>query len=415
MATASPRNLAPRVGGFRKESYTLAGPPVTHRTTARHADFCYDLTMRWRFASLLLSVLLPFVAAADQILPTGGMSRPRYWHTATRLRDGRVLVAGGRDLTTPTNTAEIYDPQTGRFTATGAMAQPRARAAATLLVDGRVLITGGTTSATVAELYDPSSGQFTPTYGPMSYPRLEHSAALLLDGRVLIVGGAPEGHRDEAELFDPSSSTFLPLPKMLTSRSTPLSFTLPNGNVLIIGGAPSTAPATEYFNTTTIRFEPAPLRTFYSQGLEAAAQLPTTDILITGGAQNPDGIGSASEIFDPGLATFIQVASLLTARRAHTAALLDNGRVFLSGGEVFTPDHTDTISTDSTELFEPSTRTFRAGPRMIKARESHTATKLPDGKILIAGGIVYPPPFQALSSAEIYKPDPPARRRAARH
>ena len=89
----------------------------------------------------------------------------RTWHTATRLLDGRVLIAGGSTGWggNPLNSAEIYDPATRTFTLTGTMQYARTLHAATLLPDGKVLITGGY-SAT-AEIYNPATGTFrNPVY-----------------------------------------------------------------------------------------------------------------------------------------------------------------------------------------------------------------------------------------------------------
>lgn len=72
---------------------------------------------------------------------------PRYEHTATRLLNGKVLVAGGASgISTPLASAELFDPATGTWTPTGSLAAARVRHTATLLPDGRVLVIGGNQS-----------------------------------------------------------------------------------------------------------------------------------------------------------------------------------------------------------------------------------------------------------------------------
>ena len=89
--------------------------------------------------------------ASQRFTPTGSMTVPRQGHTITMLQDGRVLIAGGvRNIgfRSELASAEIYDPSTGSFSATGSMSVPREGHTATILRDGRVLIVGGSDNGT---------------------------------------------------------------------------------------------------------------------------------------------------------------------------------------------------------------------------------------------------------------------------
>jgi sugar (pentulose or hexulose) kinase len=86
---------------------------------------------------------------------TGSLSTARYFHTATLLPDGTVLVAGGNDNGTYLNSAELYNPDAGTWSSAGTMVLTRETQTAALLPDGNVLVAGGYNGADLvgAELY----------------------------------------------------------------------------------------------------------------------------------------------------------------------------------------------------------------------------------------------------------------------
>jgi len=124
---------------------------------------------------------------------TGSMAAERQNHTATLLttgpNSGKVLIAGGADnISGAKATAELYDSGTGTFTATGSMAVQRYYHTATLLSDGTVLMVGGLNTNTVVELYDPTTGTFGGT-GELQAWRYLQTATLLKDGSTVLVTG----------------------------------------------------------------------------------------------------------------------------------------------------------------------------------------------------------------------------------
>lgn len=144
--------------------------------------------------------------------PAGRLLSERYnQHTATVLADGRILIVGGaiisgagmRDV--PMDSVEIFDPGAGTSILTGHLALGRFSHSATLLPSGKVMVigglyedgTGGTSPTSSAELYDPASGAWS-TEPAMATPRESHASVLLRNGAVLVVGGTT---RVSAELF----------------------------------------------------------------------------------------------------------------------------------------------------------------------------------------------------------------------
>jgi galactose oxidase-like protein/Kelch motif protein len=128
-----------------------------------------------------------------------------------------------------------------------------------------------------------------------------------------------------------------------------------------------------------------------------ATMLPNGKVLITGGGSGGGFLASA-EIFDPGTNTFRQIANMTTRRAGHTATLLGNGTVLIIGGA---DGAGRTLA--SAEIFDPATESFTAAASMGTARTDHSATLLPDGRVLVAGGSAVWP--NSLATAELYDPN----------
>lgn len=187
--------------------------------------------------------------ATGKFAPTGPPVVRRFGHTATRLGSGKVLVAGGISTAigeVVVASAELYDPATGQFTATGDLGAARADHTATLLLDGTVLVAGGFDRVDrgvpldTAERFDPATGRFTPV-GSLPGARAGHQATLLPGGQVLVTGGAGVTVLASTALFDPTSRAFHAAGPLLAPRYLHQATLLPDGRVLVTGGATGVA------------------------------------------------------------------------------------------------------------------------------------------------------------------------------
>jgi hypothetical protein len=358
------------------------------------------------------------------------MQSSRERATATTLSDGTVLIAGGLNAEdVALSTAELFDPTTSAFRTVGSMAAARADQTATRLADGRVLIAGGIQTQpdaggnvlerplSSAEIFDPRTGEFKPV-GSMTTSRARHTAALLPDGSVLITGGISDAGAPTAtaEVFDPGSSTFRPVEAMSIGRASHSATVLQDGRVLIVGGQPDgtgqgqpdlALASAELFDPRTGRFEPTgSLRT--ERFAHSATLMADGRVLIAGGV-NAFGAPRTAELFDPPSGTFHAAGAAGADHIYGVAPRLPDGRVLLvaEGGESELYDPTRLAAdeaTPSSSAEAPSAPAAR--PQAVETsvlRSEHTATLLPDGRVLIAGGIGGPNEVE-LASAELFDP-----------
>jgi Galactose oxidase, central domain len=312
---------------------------------------------------------------------TGDMTVPRASHTATLLANGKVLIVGGVSAYGPggLNTAELYDPSTGRFSGTGSMSVPRVSHTATLLPDGRVLITGGNATA-AAELYDPDTGTFTRT-GQMSAPRFGHSATLLKNGKVLVAGGYPAPSYPAtatAELYDPVTGVFSPTGNMTTPRSSQLATLMADGRVLMVPAADGDEDTgAEIYDPATRAFSPTRWSNRYSEIAATATLLTTGKVLVTLDPPECFGPGNEAQSFDPVEGQFAPVGNLVLGGCRPSGTLLSDGSVLIAGGWFAGP---------LAQIYDPASGTFSRTADMTTDRHDFTTTLLNDGTVLMSGG-----------------------------
>ena len=295
-----------------------------------------------------------------------GLTTPRSLHTATRLPDGRWLLAGGVNQNNdPQALCEIYDPALDAFAAVAPMGTPRMGHTASLLPNGKVLVTGGLQAVTVTptqlsavrdavastEIYDPVLDTWTP--GPnLRTPRAAHAAITRPDGKVLLLGGISwdaviilgwlPAVRATCDLYDPVANTIVAGPSMATSRSMSDPIDLGSDRWLLAGGISSL--------------------TLTNLGT------PTAN----------------AEIYDAVANTWTSVGAMATARANHKGFALGGGRWLLAGGgngTILSP-----VALSSSEVFSSATNGFTAGPALNSARAGAAAFQTPQGQVQFFGG-----------------------------
>ncbi len=360
-------------------------------------------------------------------VPTGNLRTPRYGHTATLLANGKVLVVGGATNGSILDSAELYDPATGTWSVTGRLNAAHADHTATLLPNGQVLVVGGVNIVNVldnAELYDPSTGTWSRTSTPTTY-RFDHTATLLQTGKVLVAGGAYGGFVQIAALYDPVTGTWSSAGGLITPRALHQATLLHDGRVLVTGGSNDSdfvfpLSAAELYDPVAGTWSPASsLNT--ARDSHAATVLPNGSVLVAGGngppTQIPPGCATkpggpcsifdvptnTAELFDSATGQWSNTGVLNAARVGHTATLLPGGEVLVAGG--LSPAFDSGVPFDSAELFDQSTAKWVYARSLNTARSSHTATLLPNGQVLVAGGgggELGTSNFHLLNSAELY-------------
>jgi len=311
---------------------------------------------------------------------TGSPSISRSGHTATLLKSGLVLIAGGMGDSGALVSCDLFDPATKMWTATGSMATRRHHHTATLLPSGQVLVTGGSGSRedglrtwNTCEIYNPSTGIWTATKS-IDEPK-SHSATILQNGQVLAIGvGA--NYRG-CQLYNPTSGAWSGTGALLEGRGGDTQVILLNsGQVLVLGGGSGRTETAELYNPNTGTWSATGSKSLTRRGAELVL-LKSGKVLAIGGLGGaPSMLQSSCELYDPANGTWKPTGVMNHARSNVSATLLHTGQVLVTGGD---------SGRGTCELYNPDTEKWTDSENMPPGI-NYTQTLLLDGTVLLAGG-----------------------------
>ena len=347
----------------------------------------------------------------------GEMMAPRFQHTATLLEDGRVLIAGGRSVAAGTNaSSEIWDPADGSFTVGQRMVVNRFGHAATRLLDGRVVVIGGLgdgdRGTKEIEIWDPGTETFRRAGETILARGVALSTVLLRDGRVLIIGGgtcdappAPAPTRNvgerlrcqaealKTEVWDPTTETSTLAGSLIEEQDWGAATLLDDGRVFVLGGGHLPTIGAELWDPATEAWSGGRAPADSRLGGQTVTLLPDGHVAVIGGYTGTlEGEASqpplaSIEVWDPSTRSYARAGSLGIGRERHRAVLLPDGRILIIGG--FGDYEADLSQTPFAEgeVWDPATGTTSSAGQSQTGRALHTMTLLPDGRVLISGGV----------------------------
>src|SRR5438105_8421045 len=277
------------------------------------------------------------VATAEVVDPAnqtstaiGMLNTARIDHTATLLADGRVLIAGGTGASGALASAEIFDPANlgaGFRMLSATMGAARARHTATRLHDGRVIIAGGDVDGT-AEIFEPTAESFSSTLLAMAAPRIGHTATLFSDDSVLLAGG----NTDSMEYFSATDQKFtLDLQKMTAVRTGQEAIALDDTHLLFFGG--DSGNTIDEFNSSS---DTITLKGTMNAPASSATLLANGKILMlrsdVAGLYAPDAVDQSSA-FIPFDETSVPGSTTLRRKGQTATELSGDKKIIIAGGE----------------------------------------------------------------------------------
>ncbi|WP_437759564.1 Kelch repeat-containing protein [Sorangium sp. So ce1389] len=218
---------------------------------------------------------------------------------------------------------------------------------------------------------------------PLPEARERHIALLLPDGQVMVAGGSGDyPYPTTVDFYDPAADSWttggtLPYPLSPVGAAP-----LQDGRVLFSPGGLVYDPSTGA--TTSVPLTPAEAARGWEFAQTALAPLPNGLVLRTGGSDDDSTLKEAA-LYDPATNTWASAGSMSVTRHLHTATLLPDGRVLVVGGYTLNRNEMPEGRT-SVEIYDPATGAWTAAAPTNLPRMQHTATLLPSGRVLVVGG-----------------------------
>lgn len=394
-------SLDPRAWTSRAGNVRFAIPRYGHTATLlpNSGEVVFIGGAREGFNSYVTAVEI-YNPATKQMRVFGRTNERRTMHTATLLSTGRILLVGGWTKEDAKHTWELFNPSTGVTETAGTLLYARSFHQATLLPDGRVLITGGAESP-MMEVWDPNT-QETASVAELLTNVYFHDATLVPDGRVLVTGGRPpevEINLKTTQWIDPSTWAVTMGPDMNYVRGGHSARWYDMHNRII---AVSSATHIEELDLAQGTWEKA----IIDQGpcVESTVTLlPSGKILHAGSlfGKYESAMAQAS-LYDPSNRS-IEYREMLVARGAHTATLTSDHELLVAGGMA----GTQLPVSRSLELFDTEVETFSGVEPAF--RPNLSATLLPTGNLLLAGGrgrppALHSPPPEGVTECDLWDP-----------